>query len=62
MEKRQTMPLDESIVSQLACPACTGDLRLEKNHLHCIACGRAYPIIDGIPVLIADRAETPPLQ
>jgi uncharacterized protein YbaR (Trm112 family) len=53
------MPLDDNVVSQLACPACTGDLRLEPAHLRCLACGRAYPVIDGIPVLIAERADTP---
>jgi len=50
--------LDDSIVSQLACPACAGDLRLDASHLRCVACGRAYPVIDGIPVLIAERAES----
>ena len=53
---------DRAIVSQLACPACYGDLRHEAAnpggaHLVCTACGRAYPIIDGIPVLIVERAE-----
>ena len=42
---------------ELACPACFGDLRLEGAHLVCAVCGRAYPIVDDIPVLIADRAE-----
>jgi uncharacterized protein len=50
---------DENVVSQLACPACAGDLRLDDAHLRCVACGRAYPIIDGIPVLIVERAESP---
>jgi uncharacterized protein YbaR (Trm112 family) len=65
---------DASVVSQLACPACHGDLRLEapsrdalnpdtpgsdcSSRLLCTACGRAYPIVNGIPVLIVDRAET----
>ena len=63
MDTRQTIPLDDSTVSELACPACTGDLHLEPAHLLCLTCGRAYPVIDGIPVLIADRAETlPPRQ
>jgi uncharacterized protein YbaR (Trm112 family) len=52
---------DANLASQLACPACLGDLRLDQSleqaHLACAACGRAYPIVDGIPVLIADRAE-----
>jgi len=48
---------DASVVSLLACPACYGDLRLDSERLVCDACGRAYPIVDGIPVLILDRAE-----
>jgi hypothetical protein len=47
---------DASILDQLACPACLSDLRLADNRLLCVACGRSYPIVNGIPVLIADRA------
>jgi uncharacterized protein YbaR (Trm112 family) len=47
---------DPSILEQLACPACLGNLRLEANRLRCDACSRSYPIVDGIPVLIPDRA------
>ncbi|MGB9409279.1 MAG: Trm112 family protein [Terracidiphilus sp.] len=46
---------DLSVVNQLACPACLGALRLEEVQLICVACGRVYPIVDGIPVLIAGR-------
>jgi hypothetical protein len=49
--------LDENVLSQLACPACHGDLRCHRARLVCAACHRAYPIVDGIPVLIIDRAE-----
>jgi uncharacterized protein YbaR (Trm112 family) len=60
------MPLDpalqfrwgEAARELLACPACFGSLRLDGAHLKCAACRRAYPIVDGIPVLIAERAET----
>jgi len=48
---------DTAVLSLLACPACKGKLRLDPEHLLCLACGRAYPVIDGIPVLIAERAE-----
>jgi uncharacterized protein YbaR (Trm112 family) len=44
-----------SWVDQLACPACLGALRFEADHCVCIACGRAYPIVDGIPELIEGR-------
>ncbi|MGB8846130.1 MAG: Trm112 family protein [Terracidiphilus sp.] len=47
---------DASILAQLACPACHGDLRVEDSHLVCSACARRYPIVDGIPALIVERA------
>ena len=50
---------DTTVLDQLACPVCRGDLRLDGERLACRACGRAYPIVDGIPVLIAERATEP---
>jgi uncharacterized protein len=46
---------DASIVDRLACPACLGRLSLAQEQLLCAACLRTYPILDGIPVLIAAR-------
>jgi uncharacterized protein YbaR (Trm112 family) len=48
--------LDQAVLGQLACPACLGALRQDGAHLACAGCGRAYPVVDGIPVLIAERA------
>jgi uncharacterized protein YbaR (Trm112 family) len=53
-----------AIAGQLACPVCHGDLRaeavgLDEMRLVCAGCGRAYPIVEGIPVLIAERATRP---
>ena len=57
-DKLQThVTFDETAVKRLACPVCHGDLRLEEARLVCATCRRAYPIVDGIPVLIAERAE-----
>jgi uncharacterized protein YbaR (Trm112 family) len=50
---------DPSVVGLLACPACLGGLRLEESKLVCAECGRAYPIVDGIPALIAGREGNP---
>ena len=55
---------DRSVVEHLACPACHAALsidesRVQSPRLICISCARVYPIIDGIPVLIIDRAEQP---
>lgn len=55
----QPSDFDLSAVDQLACPACLGDLRADEAKLVCITCGRTYPVMDGIPVLIAERAEDP---
>jgi uncharacterized protein YbaR (Trm112 family) len=50
---------DTSILNQLACPLCMGELRLAQEQLVCGACGRGYPIVDGIPVLIAAQTAEP---
>jgi uncharacterized protein YbaR (Trm112 family) len=50
---------DASQLDRLACPVCLGRLSLGRDEslLICAGCQRAYPIIEGIPVLIAARAE-----
>ena len=47
---------DESVLDQLACPGCLGGLSLVGERLMCAECGPGYAIVDGIPVLIAERA------
>jgi uncharacterized protein len=42
---------------KLACPACFGPLHLSEAAVTCTSCGRIYPVVDGIPVLIAERSE-----
>jgi uncharacterized protein YbaR (Trm112 family) len=53
---------DPAVLDQLACPACLGNLRsdyaLDDTRLVCASCRRAYPIVDGIPALIVEHAET----
>jgi uncharacterized protein YbaR (Trm112 family) len=60
MRAKPELKFDPAAVSELACPACRGDLRADSApaRLICSACGRAYPIVDGIPVLIVERAES----
>ena len=48
---------DPAVLDLLACPACDSSVQVRNDRIVCRACGRAYPIVDGIPVLIADRAE-----
>jgi hypothetical protein len=54
-DSRALSAFDPSVAAQLACPVCHGALRVEEDRLLCAACSRTYPIVDGIPVLIAGR-------
>jgi len=58
-DSRKALSFDSSILPQLACPVCFQELRLNGEWLVCTGCGRCYPIVDGIPVLIASPAESP---
>ena len=50
------MQLTESTLYLLACPVCHGSLALAPDHIDCTSCSRRYPIVDGLPVLIASRS------
>jgi uncharacterized protein YbaR (Trm112 family) len=49
--------IDEELRSILVCPACKGDLLFEETRIICRACRKAYPIRDGIPVMLINEAE-----
>ncbi len=51
------MPLDPRLLEILCCPACHGDLAERPDGLRCQGCGLLYPIEDGIPVMLVDRAQ-----
>jgi uncharacterized protein len=59
MRAKPQLKFDPAMAAKLACPVCFGSLRADSPSLVCGACGRAYPIVDGIPVLIAERANAP---
>lgn len=55
------MTIDANLAALIVCPACRGPLRTEspdggEAELTCVVCALAYPIQDGIPVLLADHA------
>jgi uncharacterized protein YbaR (Trm112 family) len=52
MPAQQLPTFDSSILSQLACPVCHGELRLIASQLVCKSCLHSYLIQDGIPALI----------
>ena len=54
--------IDKELLEILACPACKQPLALneEAQKLKCWQCHRAYPIRDGIPILLVDEAIVEP--
>jgi uncharacterized protein YbaR (Trm112 family) len=48
--------LADDVLAMLACPACRGMLRPTGASVLCHGCGRHYPFVDGIPVLLIERA------
>lgn len=46
------------LLAVMQCPACSGDLKEDEKTacLVCAACGLAYPVRDGIPVMLVDEA------
>lgn len=58
------MEIDPILLQILACPFCIGALVVSSaaDALECEACGRSYPVRDGIPVLITDEGSVDILQ
>ncbi len=54
MTKKQGLLIDKNLLALLACPACQGDVELKENKVVCTQCERNFPIVDGIPILLAD--------
>ncbi|HWZ52128.1 MAG TPA: Trm112 family protein [Granulicella sp.] len=48
--------LTQADLRWLVCPVCHGELELTSPNIACVACGRHFPVVDGLPVLLADRA------
>jgi uncharacterized protein len=47
------------VLELIVCPACHGRLMLIEGAVVCDECARRYPLVDGIPVLLIERAELP---
>ncbi len=50
--------MDKKLLDILACPLCKGPLKYDKarSELLCVVDHLAYPIRDGIPVMLEDEA------
>jgi len=51
--------LSTDILDILACPACHGELLADEGarQLCCLSCGLAFPVREGIPVMLLNEAE-----
>ena len=60
MTSNETL-IDPKLLAIMQCPACAGELseRPEPPALVCADCGRAYPVREGIPVMLIEEAELP---
>jgi uncharacterized protein YbaR (Trm112 family)/SAM-dependent methyltransferase len=45
-----------TLTDLLVCPACQGRLRWSNDQARCETCTSAYPVSDGIPVLLVDQS------
>jgi hypothetical protein len=52
------MAIAPELLSILACPRCKSPVRITAagDALGCPRCRIAYPIVDGIPVMLAEEA------
>lgn len=48
--------MDSKLLNILVCPVCKAKLAKNSNELICTKCKLAYPIDDGIPVMLIDQA------
>ncbi|MEK7849280.1 MAG: Trm112 family protein [Candidatus Omnitrophota bacterium] len=48
--------LDKKLFEILACPKCKKALKEENDELICLNCRKAYPIKDGIPIMLIEEA------
>ncbi|MBQ0930965.1 Trm112 family protein [Ideonella sp. 4Y16] len=62
------MSVDHRLLDLLVCPLCKSSLRLRRDEqnrpteLVCVADRLAFPIRDGIPVMLANEARALPAE
>ncbi len=54
--------MDKKLLEILVCPLCKGKLLLKKDELICAFDRLAYPIRDGIPVMLEPEARVLSLE
>jgi len=54
--------MDKALLDILVCPVCKGKLLLKKPELICLFDRLAFPIRDGIPVMLEQEARLVTLE
>lgn len=54
--------IDDTLAEVLVCTVDKADLveDVDAERLECTECGRRYPVEDGVPKMVVDRAEGGP--
>lgn len=54
------MNIDPSLLEIIVCPQCRSALFIDvdRDELLCNACALAYPVREGIPVMLVDEARS----
>lgn len=54
--------IDPTLAEVLVCPVDKAELTQDvpAERLECTECGRRYPVLDGIPIMLVDEAEGGP--
>ena len=47
--------VDPELLEILACPQCRGAVREAEGSIHCVECGRVYPI-RSVPVMLVEES------
>lgn len=49
--------ISQDLLNILICPACGAAVREKDNAIECTDCKNRYPIEDGIPMMLVERAK-----
>ena len=56
-DNQQSVP--QELLDILVCPVDKAKVNLQGDKLVCEKCGRAYPVREGIPIMLEEEAEKP---
>ena len=54
-DNQQSVP--QELLDILVCPVDKAKVNLQGDKLVCEKCGRAYPVREGIPIMLEEEAE-----